>query len=330
MGEGPDGPRDPLRRVPRVLRRPLPAQARIVRGHRPRRHDHEGLRDLAARRGRADAPLHRRSLQRRVGSQGLSPRPAGDVRGGSARRLSRQRPRADAGAQASSPPRCRHRRREGVHPRSRSRADLHRRPSTSTTTPAHTPPGECPTRLPAIADAEDRAVVDWIEGGAPHSDPPPLSRSAGRGDRLVGGVPERLAAQEPPRGALHLRAPVPREPLLRGRRRPLVLPARSLPDAARRRRRDRHAPALRRPEERSRVLPPRPAAGAAAGQDADAVRPRTRATGPLPEAVHRARHSRRSASGLRARPSPPTRSGPSRPCPSGRATASCSTRPSSR
>ena len=32
-----------------------------------------------------------------------------------------------------------------------------------------------PYGLPAIADAEDRAVVDWIQGGAPHSDPPPLS-----------------------------------------------------------------------------------------------------------------------------------------------------------
>jgi Fatty acid cis/trans isomerase (CTI) len=34
-----------------------------------------------------------------------------------------------------------------------------------------------PYALPALADAESRAVVDWIEGGAPHSDPEPPSPS---------------------------------------------------------------------------------------------------------------------------------------------------------
>lgn len=32
-----------------------------------------------------------------------------------------------------------------------------------------------PYGLPALADAEDRAVIDWVQNGAPHADPEPLS-----------------------------------------------------------------------------------------------------------------------------------------------------------
>ncbi len=68
------GSRAPLRRVPRLLRRALPAQARRLGGRRARRQHRDRLRRRPPRRGPHDPALPRRAPALRVAEEGLLPR----------------------------------------------------------------------------------------------------------------------------------------------------------------------------------------------------------------------------------------------------------------
>ena len=168
--------------------------------------------------------------------------------------------------------------RRATSPRTSRSSSIARRPvrprSASTTTRRLTRSGACRTRFPALDEPEERALVALGQGRrpasrAPRRSPRRLSASIAEWEAFL----ERAVAEEPARGALHLRAPLPgAASTSKERGEDDVLPTRALAHAERR---EVDEIPTRRPFDdpggRARLLPLRPAHGAPAREDAHAL-----------------------------------------------------------